>query len=247
MCTSVILFRKKNNWPFIIASNRDEDFFRLSKIPGRHWKNQKYILGGLDKRAGGTWCAINNSGVMGCIHNRNFKRKNFRLKKTRGEIILKILKGKSAVESINIFKKINMSFYDGFNLIIADKNNAYWIKFYKSNKNSKINKIPEGISVITDNDLNNKRDLKINYYKKLFESTKAPEPDKNLWKDWESLLSSSKIDSQTNKNQAICFNLNNQFGTVSSTIISISSKNNYIYRYTEKSPKNCKFKKINLI
>ena len=98
MCTSVILFQKKSDWPLILASNRDEKFSRKSKFPGKHWKNQSYIFGGYDQEAGGTWCAINNEGVIGCIHNRNFDQKIFKSTKSRGEIILKILEGKNSFE-----------------------------------------------------------------------------------------------------------------------------------------------------
>mgnify|MGYP000898498367 CR=1 FL=1 len=49
MCTSIILFRKKNLWPVIIGTNRDERIDRESQFPGRHWK-KKYpnVVGGKD-------------------------------------------------------------------------------------------------------------------------------------------------------------------------------------------------------
>ena len=246
MCTSVILFQKKSDWPLILASNRDGSFRRPSKTPGRHWNNQKYILGGLDKEAGGTWCAINNNGVIGCIHNRNFK--NHIKKKTRGEIILKILKGKNAIESINLFKKLDISYYNGFNLFIADNKNAFWIKYFNYNKKFSINKIPQGLSIITNKDLNDTRDKKIKYYKKLFSIIKKPNPEINSWKEWENLMASSRIRNQTSNDQAICFNIKKNFGTVSSTIIALSAdKKKFKYRYTKKSPNICKFKEINLL
>ena len=41
MCTSIILFRKKNLWPVIIGTNRDERLDRKSLFPNRYWK-EKY-------------------------------------------------------------------------------------------------------------------------------------------------------------------------------------------------------------
>ena len=54
MCTSIILFRKKNLWPVIIGTNRDERLDRKSLIPDRHWK-KKYpnIVGGKDLEKNG--------------------------------------------------------------------------------------------------------------------------------------------------------------------------------------------------
>ena len=54
MCTSIILFRKKNLWPIIIGTNRNERLDRKSLFPNRHWK-KKYpnIVGGKDMEKNG--------------------------------------------------------------------------------------------------------------------------------------------------------------------------------------------------
>jgi len=73
VCTSVILIDKKSKWPLILGTNRDEYFNRKSLPPDRHWPKQPYIIGGLDKLAGGTWCAMNDYGIIACIHNKKSK------------------------------------------------------------------------------------------------------------------------------------------------------------------------------
>ena len=71
MCTSIILFRKKNLWPVIIGTNRDERLDRKSLFPNRHWK-KKYpnIVGGKDLEKNGSWIGVNDFGITAIIHNR---------------------------------------------------------------------------------------------------------------------------------------------------------------------------------
>ena len=252
MCTSVILFRKNSNWPLILATNRDEYFNRKSLPPGKHWKNQPDIIGGLDRLAGGTWCAVNESGLVACIHNRTLGVRSF-TNKSRGEIIIKILKGKNINEAKKILEYLDLSDYQGFNLIFGNNKKLYWLKHSDSNPTSQlsINNIPEGISVITNCDLNDIRDKKTKYYIKEFSNTPYPNPDSQNWLYWETLLKNDKIEKQTKPEESICFNINNKFGTVSSAIISLKNEKktngSIIYRYTEGPPNINIYKNVKLL
>ena len=239
MCTSVILFRKNSNWPLILGTNRDEYFNRESLPPGRHWKNQPDIIGGLDKSAGGTWCAVNESGLVACIHNTTLNVRNFS-NRSRGEIIIKILKGKNIHEAKKIIRSLDLSVYSGFNLIFGNNEGIYWLKHSGPTSKLSINNIPEGISVMTNCDLNDSRDKKTKNYIKKFYNIPYPDPDSQNWSYWETLLKSDKIEKQTKPEESICFNIDNNFGTVSSAIISLKNEKkkngSIIYRYTEGPP-----------
>ena len=79
MCTSIVLFRKKNLWPVIIGTNRDERLDRKSLFPDRYWKEKfSNIVGGKDLEKQGSWIGVNDFGIAAIIHNRKFnkKRKN---------------------------------------------------------------------------------------------------------------------------------------------------------------------------
>ena len=93
MCTSIVLFRKKNLWPVIIGTNRDERLDRKSLFPNRHWK-KKYpnIVGGKDLEKNGSWIGVNDFGITAIIHNRKLDKKLVRKKNSRGIIILETLK-----------------------------------------------------------------------------------------------------------------------------------------------------------
>ena len=237
-------------WPVIIGSNRDERLNRASTFPGRHWKNQPDIIGGLDKLAGGTWCAVNESGLVACIHNRTLGVKSFS-NKSRGEIIIKILQGKNINEAKEILESLNLSVYSGFNLIFGNNQNIYWLKHSASTVKLSINNVPEGISVLTNSDLNDSNDKKTNYYIKEFYNIPYPDPDSHNWSNWESLLKGDKIEKQTKPEESICFNIKNNFGTVSSAIISLKNEKekngSIIYRYTEGPPNINMYKNVKLL
>ena len=248
MCTSVILRRKNNKWPLIIASNRDEYFNRISKFPSRHWERQTNIIGGLDLKANGTWFAVNDYGLIGCIHNRNFNNDNFFLKRTRGEIILKILNENNSLSAIKTLKNIDTSIYDSFNLIISDYKDSFWIKHEVVGRKLFIDTIPYGLSILTNTDLNDVNQNKIKYYLKKFSKAKIPNPDLDEWSEWEKLLINKKSDNNSSPNESICFDIDNNFGTVSSSIVALSSnKRNIIYRYANRFKKNFIYKEIKLL
>ena len=255
MCTSVILFRKEHPWSLIIGSNRDESFFRESKFPSKHWqKNYPEIIGGLDIETNGTWIAINTHGLIAVIHNRKLVKNNSLNKNSRGQIILDLLKFDNLDLAISSIKHVNQSIYNGFNIILGDKSNCYWAKHTSVDKKIKFNKVNEGLSVLTDNDLNDLSDKKTSFYLNKFSQSPIPEPSNNDWLSWELLLATDKIDNQKKPQEAICFSdMDNNFGTRSSSLIAVSNsfsikqiKNPIIFRSTENPPNISNFVDVDL-
>tara|TARA_B100001123_G_C15171877_1_gene971744 strand:+ start:242 stop:1009 length:768 start_codon:yes stop_codon:yes gene_type:complete len=255
MCTSVVLFRKDHPWPIIIGSNRDESFSRNSKFPGRHWlTDYPKIVGGYDVEKKGTWIAVNDFGLYAIIHNRKLKENNNLKKETRGKIILKILSYDNLNSVLSSIKSIDQKFYNGFNLIVGDKSNCFWVKHNSVNEKINYYELNEGLSILTDKDLNDLNDKKINFYLNKFSHAPIPNPNNNYWLSWELLLSTEIIDNQQLPMEAICFNdLNNNFGTRSSSLIAISNsfsikqfKNPIIFRSTEYAPNKSNYVDVNI-
>jgi len=255
MCTSVILFRKEHSWPLIIGSNRDESLSRKSKFPARHWeKNYPQIIGGLDLKEMGSWIAVNDHGLISIIHNRKLEKNNTLKKKSRGHIILELLnfeKIESAVESL---QNINQTKYNGFNIFLGNKSCCYWGKHISVDKKVEIKEINEGLSILTDKDLNDVMDKKTNFYLNKFSQATSPEPDKGNWLAWEHLLAKNKIENQQNPEESICFiDKNKNYGTRSSSMIAISKsysiqqfKNRIIFLSTKHSPVKSNFVNVEI-
>ena len=241
MCTSIILFRKSHIWPVIIGSNRDENLNRLSKFPGRHWlKQYPHIVAGKDEEKKGSWIGINDYGLVAIIHNRKLDGKVINNNYSRGQIILEILNNSSIEGALKYISVFNRFKYNNFNLLIANYNKCYLIKHDIKDKNLIIQQIDEGLSIITDKDLNDKNDKKINFYYKLFLSLQTPNPSLNNWDIWKENLTNFHSD-QLKNNQKICF-INHQFnyGTRSSSLIAIpnitKSNNKIVFQSTSSFP-----------
>ena len=91
MCSIVILKKSENEWPLIIAANRDEMNNRKFLSPGRYWKDKPHIFAGKDLLAGGSWLGVNDSGVVAAIMNRINCLGPMENKKSRGELVLNAL------------------------------------------------------------------------------------------------------------------------------------------------------------
>ena len=251
MCTLLILYRPLHKWPLIIAGNRDEMKNRPSLSPGKHWMNDKNIIAGKDLTAGGSWLGINNRGLIATILNRPNSLGPNKEKFSRGDIIINILKNKDIKTALAYIKLLDSTNWRPFNLFIANNKNAYWIKSTGKNKIT-INLISEGRHFLDSHDLNSKTSDRYNNNINKFNSLKDPDPDKSEWKEWIDFLACTSH--PKNKPLAamnISDSYNNNYGTLSSSIIALPSdnelkKNNKpIFLFNETTPDKNNFYNIN--
>ena len=233
MCTLFIHRSKNSDWPILIANNRDEYLYRTFKSPGYHWNDS--IFAGKDISEGGSWLGLNEKGVCAAILNRpsdDLKNKNL---KSRGKIIINILKNTTAENGLkyvmSYFKK-NTRF---FNLFISDYKNAFWIKYDKNEFKSF--EVPYGFSIIDNYGLNNDKSLKQKLYKNIFLKKKLPNPSINYFKSWQDLLFLEEKYNNVNLSSVFVKDKNNNYGTVCSSIIGLPNKkkikNNMVWLYSE--------------
>ena len=220
MCSIVVLRQSDSEWPIIIGANRDEMIERKSLPPDRHWSEQNHIIGGKDIKAGGTWLAVNDYGLVAAVLNRMDTLGPMKNKRSRGELILDALEHADASEAINAILDLEKKSYRGFNMLIADNTNAYWIKSDEDAPSIEYFDIPEGLSMITAYDRNDLSSDRIKTYLDQFSMATAPDPGKNDWMDWELLLGSSYSKSN-NPLSAMCVKTDIGFETVSSALIAL--------------------------
>src|SRR5258706_15235899 len=72
MCTLALYSRRFEDYPLVLAANRDEQFSRPSAAPALGPGAAK-ILAGRDLVAGGTWLGVNARGVAAAVVNRRAK------------------------------------------------------------------------------------------------------------------------------------------------------------------------------
>jgi uncharacterized protein with NRDE domain len=120
MCTVVIEWQPGSSEPLAIGANRDENPTR----PSTHfnWRNDGRALYPLDVR-GGTWIGANVYGVVVAITNTD-GTKHFQSRKSRGMLVTKALEFKSVSDICDWANLIRSDEYNGFNLILIDKEQA---------------------------------------------------------------------------------------------------------------------------
>ena len=223
MCTAVFLRQPGEKWPFIIACNRDEMLDRPSKNPGRHWPDRPDVTAGMDELAGGSWLGINDDGVVSGILNRKGSLGTDKFLRTRGELVLEALTHSDAKEAAEALSYINPSAYQSFNLFVADNRDAFWLRNQDSTKKIDQFEIPVGLSMLTSDNLNSRNSDRIKFFLPKFVKSKVPDPGRNLWQDWENLLSSKKRGPKAESEEAMFIVTKTGFGTLSSSLLALES------------------------
>jgi uncharacterized protein with NRDE domain len=125
MCTLALYLRQFENYPLVVAANRDEHFSRPSAKPQLLTKDPP-IFGGKDLVAGGTWLGVNAHGMVAGIVNRRIQTAaHSDTARSRGMLCLDMLRGKDAVDAHKRLEREDGSKYQPFLLLIASAEAAF--------------------------------------------------------------------------------------------------------------------------
>jgi uncharacterized protein with NRDE domain len=222
MCSIVILRQPRAPYPLLMAGNRDEMAGRPWKGPARHWTDRADVIGGIDELAGGSWLAINDTGVMAVVLNRHGTLGPAPGKRSRGELVLDALDHADAAEAAAALTHLDPAAYRPFNLVVADNRDAFWLTHRgDSGGRIELERIPEGVSMMTASDLNDDSDARIRFYRPLFAHAEPPDPERGSWEDWEKLLGSRIWDGDAGPRGAMCVVTPTGFGTTCSALIAL--------------------------
>jgi uncharacterized protein with NRDE domain len=226
MCTNVILRRPDHDWPIVLAALRDEMHDRPWLPPRRHWPDRDEVTAGLDQLAGGSWMGLNDSGVVACMLNRTGQLGPAPGKRSRGELVLEALDLADAIDSAMALTELDPSSYRPFNMIVADNRDAYWLRHAGQQGSDhpgrvEIIDIPEGVSMLTAQELNDPTTPRIVAYGPRFNAATAPDPDKADWTEWIALMTERSKPGDLEHNRAMAVATNHGYGTVSSSLMAL--------------------------
>ncbi|HXQ39649.1 MAG TPA: NRDE family protein [Candidatus Udaeobacter sp.] len=219
MCSVVILSRPGHDWPVILAANRDEMASRPWRPPARHWPDRPQVIAGLDELAGGSWLGINDDGVVAGIMNRSASLGPSPGKRSRGELVLEALEHADADIAAGALSELDPQAYRPFNMILADSRDCFWLRH--SGLRIEVNRVPEGVSMLTAHDLNDTASRRIGHFLPLFRAVPAPDPERGDWHSWESLLASREHGAGAGPGDAMTIVSEDGFGTLSSALIAL--------------------------
>ncbi len=115
-------------YKLIIAANRDE-FYARKTAAANYWTDYPNVLGGRDLEAGGTWMGMTKGGKISMLTNY---RDPLHIKSnapSRGFLVADFLE--KNVDPASYLKAIEPSKYNGFNLIMGDVDNLWYVSNYK--------------------------------------------------------------------------------------------------------------------
>jgi uncharacterized protein with NRDE domain len=135
------------DYPLIVAANRDEHYDRPSAPPAVQNGRPK-IIAGRDLRANGTWLGVNEHGLTAGILNRRLNSYLPALTdpRSRGLLCVDILSFESA-RAASKFVRDHKFRYNPFTLLFADRHNGY--VSYNDEERIITQKIEKGLHVFS--------------------------------------------------------------------------------------------------
>ncbi|HTH95998.1 MAG TPA: NRDE family protein [Stellaceae bacterium] len=220
MCTIVVARRPGHAWPLVVGANRDEMIDRPWAAPGRHWPERPEVVAGLDHVAGGSWMGVNEHGLTAAILNRKGTLGPATGKRSRGEIVLEALDHVDAADAAAALVHLDPEAYRPFNLVVADNRDAFWLA-HTGTGPIVVEKLPEGISMLAERDLNDLANPRIGRYLSRFRAVRMPDPDADDWREWAELLTDRQGDSAHGEEGSLAFLRASGFGTVSHSLLAL--------------------------
>jgi hypothetical protein len=124
MCTLALYFRRFENYPLVIAANRDEHFSRATAAP-QIWPTDPRIVAGKDLVAGGTWLGVNARGIAAGIVNRRVQIDAGATPRSRGLLCLDMLEAASMADAQAALPYEDAGRYQAFLLLAASAEGAF--------------------------------------------------------------------------------------------------------------------------
>ena len=221
MCSIILLRRPHHPWPLLVGANRDEMLDRPWDPPGRHWPDRDEVVAGRDRLAGGSWLGRNDHGVVAAVLNREGSLGPSADKRSRGELVLEALDHADAVAAASSLADLDPDAYRSFNMIVADNRDAFHIANRANARRIAVDPVPEGLSMLTSKELNDRSNARIDTYLSRFREAPVPDPDNADWTGWQQLLASRHHDPSVGPSGSMNIVTDWGFGTVSSSLLAI--------------------------
>ena len=125
MCLILVAWKVHAAFPLVVAANRDELHARPASAAA-FWPDHPEILAGRDLQAKGTWLGAARNGRFASVTNYKGGH-DPNAAESRGALVTGYLLHSRSSESFTseISKKKNS--YSGFNLLLADQNELWWL------------------------------------------------------------------------------------------------------------------------
>lgn len=124
MCLLSFSWQPDSQTPLTLVSNRDE-FHKRATAPSTFWLDHPHVLAGKDLEAGGTWMGVTRKGRFAALTNVRQLPSPYQGTISRGNLVKDFLIGEQSPD--DYLMAIKGQDYDGFNLIVGDKNACWYL------------------------------------------------------------------------------------------------------------------------
>lgn len=233
MCILMVIHRVLQDYPIIVAANRDEYYDRPTQGPALLGRSPR-IWGGRDERGGGTWMGMNEHGVVVGLTNRRLhaEQKADPERRSRGLVCLEALQARTADEAVESLTIQPPRRYNPFNLLVMDRNNLLWAAYDDA---PVIQSLPPGLHILANGELNDFETTRLRRARKLLQAAE-PTSLPALLPFLEQVCGDHEPGVQNR--ETICMHRDtDNYGTVSSTIVALPSDGQEpVYRYATGHP-----------
>ncbi len=126
MCLLVVAWHHDPRWPLVVGANRDEWLDRAATAITVLRDAEPRILGGRDERAGGTWLAVNEHGVVCGLTNRPVAGGTYPDRRSRGRLPLFAAEARTSEEGAEMLAgEAAMGAYGPAWLLVGDRRSLY--------------------------------------------------------------------------------------------------------------------------
>jgi len=233
MCILMVIHRVLQDYPIIVAANRDETYDRPTQAPAL-LSDSPRTWGGRDERAGGTWMGVNEHGVVVGLTNRRLhaEQEADPERRSRGLACLEALQGRSAAEAVISLTAQPPQRYNPFNLLAMDHNHLVWVAY---DDEAVIQPLQPGLHILANGNLNDFETTRLHRARKLLQAA-DPTDLPALLPFLEQVCRDHEPGVQNR--ETICMHRDaDNYGTVSSTVLALPADGQEpVYRYAAGHP-----------
>jgi len=124
MCLILVAWRCHDEYPLVVAANRDE-FHARPSAPAAFWRDHTQLLAGRDLEGKGTWLGVTRNGRFAAVTNYRGARDPKALE-SRGLLTKRFLEDGAAPQDYVASIAARGAAYSGFNLLAADAQELWW-------------------------------------------------------------------------------------------------------------------------
>lgn len=228
MCVLAIQYRTARDAPILVAQNREESLDRPSQAP-RIQSGRPRVVCGIDRKHGGTWLGVNQFGLLVAAGNRP-KLALPSEPRSRGLLCRELLNCANAKEAAELaVRELATGKYAGVNYVCADAKRGAVV--YGGNTIEVI-ELTRGLHVLTNGDLDDPTDERQELVRRQLTLQKLDSAVAFL--AVASRAFSRKPEAGGRRGLVVT---GGEFGTVSSTLISLPKKPQHsVYQYAPGPP-----------